>query len=479
MSPFFGRKAELERLSRFRNKKSASLVVIRGRRRIGKSRLLQEFGKDFPKTYFFSGLPPDPQTGASARVQRAAFAAQLEREMGIRGLSDDNWSDLLWNLGQQVQTGPVLVVFDEINWMGTEDPAFLGELKNAWDLHFKTNPNLILVLSGSVSKWIDKNILSSTGFMGRVSLDMVLEELPLPICQEFWGKKSEHVSPYEKFKVLSVMGGVPRYLEEIDPGLSAEENIRQLAFQKGELLYSEFERIFSDLFSKREAKYKQLVSALVEGCADLKEICRRVGVQKSGVISAYLDDLVETGYLSRDFSWNIKEGKPLTLSTYRLRDNYLRFYLKYIEPNKQKIAMEGAIKPPAWHSIMGLQFENLVSNNRKALYRALRIPADEVLIANPYFQRKTTSHPACQVDFLIQTKFHTLYVCEIKFSTRRIGKSVIEEVERKIKSLAPPKHFSFRPVLVHVNGVTEAVLESEYFANIVDFSDFFQYTPRG
>jgi len=471
MSPFFGRERELERLSRFIQKKTASLLVIRGRRRIGKSRLTQEFGGKFSKQYTFSGLPPDPKKGVSAEIQRAAFARQLERELGIKGLSSDDWGNLLWNLGQLVKTGRTLLVLDEINWMGTEDPFFLGELKNAWDLYFKNNPKLIVILSGSMSKWIEKNILSSTGFMGRVSLDMVLEELPLHVCNEFWGEKKEHVSAYEKFKILSVTGGIPRYLEEINPRLSAEENIRQLAFQKGELLYSEFDRIFSDLFSNREKKYKQLVSALVDGSDDLKGICKKAGIKKGGVISNYLDDLVETGYLSRDSSWSFKESSPLRLSRYRLCDNYLRFYLKYIEPHKHKISVEGSIKPPAWNTIMGLQFENLVLNNRRSIYRALGINHEEVVISNPYFQRRTVNHPACQIDLLIQTKYHTLYVCEVKFSTKKSGKSVITEVDKKIKSLRPPRYFSYRPVLIHVNGVTESVEQSDYFANIIDFSE--------
>ena len=85
-----------------------------------------------------------------------------------------------------------------------------------------------------MSTWIDENILSSTGFMGRISLELTLNELPLSTCNLFWRKKM--VSAYDKFKILSVTGGVPRYLEEIDPAVSAEENIYKLAFRKGGLL---------------------------------------------------------------------------------------------------------------------------------------------------------------------------------------------------------------------------------------------------
>ena len=471
MTPFFGRKAELERLQRCLKKKTSSLVVIRGRRRIGKSRLAMEFGKNLP-TLTFTGLPPDDGIRITAQDQRDEFARQLKVQTEICGIQTDDWGNLFYHLAQHVKKGRFLVILDEITWMGSQDATFLGKLKNAWDLYFKNNPKLILILSGSLSTWIEKNILSHTGFMGRLSLDMVIDELPLHVCNEFWGKNRDRISPYEKFKILSVTGGIPRYLEEIAPELTAEENIHQLAFHKGGILYEEFERIFSDLFSKRCESYKKIVKTIENGPKDINSICELLKIKKGGLLSDYLDDLVETGFICRDYTWNVKTGKSSELSHFRLKDNYLRFYLKYIEPHKVKIETEGSMKPPAYYTIMCLQFENIVINIRKNLYRIIGIASEEVVFANPYFQRKTLEHPSCQIDFLIQSKFNTLYLCEIKFSKEKVGTSVIREVEEKIKKLKVARQFSIRPVLIHVNGVQESVIESGYFAKIIDFSEF-------
>ena len=117
----------------------------------------------------------------------------------------------------------------------------------------------MLIICGSVSSWIEKNILSNTGFLGRISIDLVLEELPLIDCLKFWRKTKERLSPYEFFKVLSVTGGVPKYLEEILPEQSAETNIQRLCFKPQGLLFREFEQIFSDLFSRRSALYKKII----------------------------------------------------------------------------------------------------------------------------------------------------------------------------------------------------------------------------
>ncbi|MHA7841308.1 MAG: ATP-binding protein [Gammaproteobacteria bacterium] len=473
MDKFHGREKELAQLNRFIDKKTASLVVIRGRRRIGKSRLAQEYGKQFT-TYSFSGLPIDNEKKITPQMQREEFARQLQRATGIRDVAADDWGDLFWQLAQYVShhDSKVLIILDEINWMGSLDPTFLGKLKIAWDDYFKKNTNLVMILSGSMSAWIERNLLSSTGFMGRISLDLILDELPLAICNQFWGAHANTVSAYEKFKILSVIGGVPRYLEEINSTLSAEENIQILGFRKGELLVEEFDRIFTDLFSKRSAVYQHIVESLVSGLKSLEEISQSIKLKKGGQLSYYLEDLVETGYISREYTWKMKSGKLSSLSKFRLKDNYLRFYLKYIAPNKEKIAMEGEIKLPAWHTIMGLQFENLVINNRKSLYFILGIENSEVVVANPYFQKKTNSHEACQIDFLIQTKFNTLYLCEIKFSKEKIGLSIRKDLEEKINRLKAPRNFSIRPVLIHVNGVTDELVESEVFANIIDFSSF-------
>lgn len=468
-TPFYGREQELERLNLLYKKKTSSLIVIKGRRRIGKSRLILEFSKNV-KTFSFIGLPPEP--GTTAQTQREYFVQQMERLLDVRGIKTDDWGDIFWNLAKEVRHGKLLVVLDEINWIGSLDDTFLGKLKSAWDLYFKNNPKLIMILSGSMSSWIDKNILSSTGFMGRISLELTIDELPLEVCNLFWRRKSGMISAYDKFKILSVTGGIPRYLEEIDPSLSAEDNILNLAFKKGGLLVKEFDRIFSDLFSKKSPRYKQIVECLVDGSATLDDVCDTLRLEKGGQMSEFLDDLVETGFVAQDTTWNIKENKESNLCKFRLKDNYLRFYLKYIQPARAQIEKNRVRMPPAWNAIMGIQFENLVLNNFHKVYELIGIDPKEVLYDNPYFQRPTKSHSGCQIDYLIQMKFNTLYICEIKFSKEPIGLWIIKEIEEKISSLVRPKGFSVRPILIHVNGVLDSVLESEYFSHTIDFGQF-------
>ena len=467
---FIGREPEMARLQGLFAKNSASIVVVRGRRRIGKSRLLAEFGK-LMKSLFFSGIPPTPKT--TAQSQRNEFALQLERA-GLPGLRPDDWGNLFWHLSKQVKKGKVLIVLDEISWMGGKDPDFLGKLKTAWDMYFSKNPHLILVLCSSISSWIEENILSSTGFLGRITIDMVLEELPLNTCSAFWAPQEKRISSYEKFKVLSVTGGIPLYLEQIRPDLCAEKNIQELCFTKGGLLVREFDEIFSDLFTRNNASHKALITCLATGPKDLSQLCKELGKNEGGTYSKHLEDLVKAGFIQRDFTWTLKEGKESKFSRYRLSDNYLRFYLKYISPNRSKIEKgnfaHSLTSLPAWEGMMGFQFENLVVHNRKTLWNILGITIDEVTMDGPFFQKTTARQSGCQFDYMLQTRFHNLFVCEIKFSKNLISSKVISEMKDKIEKIKTPRFFSIRPILIHVNGVEENVLEAGFFDKIIDFS---------
>ncbi len=471
---FIGRTKELESLELLLKKKSSSLIVIRGRRRVGKSRLIKEFVSD-KTSWIFSGLPPVP--GVTKQRQLDDFSAQLSKSFGIPKMQATDWVEHFAFLGNLSKDKKIVIVLDEISWMGSEDPDFLGKLKTAWDLQFSENPNLIMIICGSVSSWIEENILQTTGFVGRISLDLVLKELSINESSEFWGAKRNKVSAYEKFKLLSVMGGIPKYLEEIIPSHSSEDNIHRLCFQADGLLFREFDQIFSDLFSKKAATYGSIVRALDHSSLSLEEISERLGIGKSGYLSRCLDDLDLAGFIQEDCTWNLSTKEESRLKKFRLKDNYLRFYLRYIEPNKDKIAKgvfeSGSfIHLPGWESVMGLQFENLVLNNLKKLLEILRINPSEVSNFGPFFQRKTQRMKGCQIDLLIQTKHNTLYVCEIKFSSSEVKGSVVEEMEKKIESLSFPKGFSVRPVLIHVNGVSHAIRESDVFNDIIDFSQF-------
>lgn len=327
--------------------------------------------------------------------------------------------------------------------MGSKASDFPGQLKIAWDTEFKKNNKLILVLCGSASAWIEKNILKDADFVGRISLEINLKELSLSQSNKFWGSKSAYISPSEKFKILSVTGGVPKYLEEIDISASAESNIKRLCFEDGGMLLLEFEKIFNDIFSKRSILYSQITHLLAKGHRSILEIAIELKKPNNGDLSEYMHELEISGFISREWVFNPK-GKKSRLSKFRLCDNYLRFYYKYIASEKEKIqkglyALKTLESLPQWHSIMGFQFENLVLNNMVPLMTHIGIDLNTIVSVSPYFKNSVKNNKGVsRINLLIETLFSTLYVCEINFK-KKLQPSVIEEVQRKIEILKRPK----------------------------------------
>ncbi|MGH8259077.1 MAG: AAA family ATPase, partial [Steroidobacteraceae bacterium] len=246
---FVGREAELAQLRRVARLPKASLVVCRGRRRIGKSTLIERFAEGFGHFYEFQGLAPREQI--ENRHQLDNFARQLAEQHGLPSVQLRSWHEAFALLARMTDGQHALIFLDEISWMASRDADFVGQLKIAWDTRLKKNARLILVLCGSVSSWIDRNILNSADFMGRVSLSLDLKELPLDQCNEFFleigGAAGRRMSAAEKARILCVTGGVPRYLEEIDYGSTAERNVIDLCFTRGGALVDEYDRISNDI----------------------------------------------------------------------------------------------------------------------------------------------------------------------------------------------------------------------------------------
>lgn len=475
---YIGRKQELNRLSPLLQKNSASLVIFKGRRRIGKSRLAEEFAKNSKNYRFlkFAGLAPTEKI--SPQEQRQEFMRLLSAQTAFPEVSVDDWGKAFSSLASQTQTGRVIILLDEISWMAKDSPEFLPKLKNAWDLNFKNNPELILILCSSISSWMDENIIESTGFMGRISLTLSLEPLPLKDCSTFIKTISPNLSPQEQLQILAITGGIPRYLEEILPHAPALETIRALCFKKEGILFREFEDIFTDLFSKKSPTYVRILMALLEGKTQFQSLCETLELSASGSVSEYLTHLVQAGFIQKDFTWNIKTQNTSRFSHYRISDNYVRFYLKFVLPNKTKIEnglFEQKSLPslPNWEGIMGLQFENLVLQNRSLIWEALNLNPNYISIENPFFQKPSTRNPGCQIDYLIQTQYHTLFPCEIKFTqSKPLGPAVIQQMKEKLDKLTLPKNFSYWPVLIHANEISDGVSHAGYFSKIINFCDF-------
>ncbi len=472
---FIGRREYLADLETLWRKRTASIVACRGRRRIGKSTLIREFARRSAEAYIeIEGLPPSAEGPTTNRDELEHFVAMLNDQTGCGFLPCERWYDAFSLLDRQIDdTKRTVVLLDEISWMGQYDPQFPGVLRSAWETLFHRHEKLILVLCGSVSGWIRDNILGNTGFTGRFSRDYLLGELTLSECAEFWGGTRKRLDAREIFDVLSVTGGVPRYLEEMDPGQSAEENIRRTCFSPEGVLYKDFDAIFHSLFGRGVEVKRQILERLCAGPMSGSELSEALGRGRNGAFARELRELLEGGFLADDPGLNPETGRTARIFRYRLRDNYTRFYLKYVLPHRAEIEA-GTYRHvslehlPEWSAVMGLQFENLIVNNAMEVIPYLGLGNATVLSAAPYQnrQRRRDGRAAgCQIDLLVQTA-RTAYVVEIK-RMGHIGSEIEAEVTEKLRRLPVQPGISKRPVLLYAGELAKSVEADGFFDAVV------------
>jgi len=470
MKKFFGRETQLEKLDALWRKRTSSFVVVAGRRRIGKSTLIEEFAAR-SKCGFIElvGLAPDEKMTNQKQLDN--FCERLAKITGEPEAKADCWPKAFDALEAALRRrGKTIVFLDEISWMGKYDSSFAAFLKTAWDTQFSKHDQLIFVVAGSVSAWISKNIQKSKGFVGRISLDFTLHELPLDKCLGFWGRKAERTSTRDILDVLSVTGGVPKYLGEIDPSLTPDENIRRLCYDPDGYLFKDFDRIFDDVFGSTVAAKRRILTALAEGPASVSELAEKFGSDPNGHLSNDLWELEEAGFVAGSEGKNPVTGKPVREVRYRLRDNYTRFYLRYVLPRKEAIAngffqYVSLERLPGWDAVMGLQFENLVLNNIPALAPLIGLVGKNVESAAPYFKSGRKTGKGVQIDYLVQLPRCT-YVIEIK-RKQKIGKSVEDEVQQKLERLALPRGRSVKLVLVYDGELDPTVEENGFFDYLI------------
>jgi len=467
---FIGRNRELQELESFWGRDHGVLITCRGRRRIGKSTLIDEFASRTARNYIsVSGLAP--RKGMTDVKQREHFCETIAEYAERPVEYAPTWSQAFRQLDALlIHPGRTVVLIDEISWLGGYNPDFAGYLKTAWDKYLHKHAEMILVLCGSVSTWIAENILDSTGFVGRDSYDIDLKELSLKDSVTLFGPSGERMSTTEKLDILSLTGGVPKYLEEVRPELSVDENFRRLCFLPRSLLFREFNETFSGVFGAKVATRGRILRMLATKSQTTTDLAAQEEKTPNGGYVKALRDLQYAGFVAEESGLSPLTGKPLKETRYRVKDNYTRFYLKTIEPRASAIKdglfeFSSLEQLNGWEGILGLQFQNLILNRVNDIFPHLGLEQSLVLSAAPYTQNATLRNKGCQIDLLIRTS-RTLFVVEIK-RKKQIGHDIIEEVAEKVRRLKYDKALSVRTALVYDGELAKSVPADRYFDFIV------------
>lgn len=234
--------------------------------------------------------------------------------------------------------------------------------------------------------------------------------------------------------------------------------------------------MFNDVITVQSRLSSRVLRTFISGPKTATEVSAALKIEKGGDVTASIENLREAGFLAETGRVNPETGTGLRERRFRLRDNYARFYLKFIDPHKH-IIDDGAFSVASldeldgYEPVMGLAFENLVVNNYRLLIPHLHLDGLVITSAGPYMKRAgkgVRGRKGCQIDLLIQTR-RTICVVEIK-RCREIGREIIEEVDKKVRAIKRPAGVSIRTALVYDGHLSPVVAADGYFDAIVPFS---------
>jgi AAA+ ATPase superfamily predicted ATPase len=466
---FVGRRKELELLEDAYRSPKSELVVIYGRRRIGKSSLVHHFARGKP--YFF---PFEAVEGETTQNQIRHFTASLGKHTSDRLLDNvdfKNWEQVFSYITDRLipvkdRGEKTIIFFDELQWMAAGRTKLVSYLKYYWDNQWK-DKHVLLILCGSVASFMTRKVLKSNALYGRINLEILLKGLPADeAALLFCGKRSKE----EILKYLMVFGGVPKYLEEINLDRSFNQNINRLCFSPHGPLVNEVERLFYSQFRETQI-YKKIVELLKTGIFSLEEISRKVGLSSGGGLKYYLKNL-EQAEIIRSF---IPFGRVFKskFRKYALFDEFLYFYFKYMEPHR-RIMEEGesdrlfeTLTGESFDMWMGFAFERFCLRHSGLLAQRMGF-RDVVLLAAPHFGKDDQKF---QVDLLYQRTDRVITVCEIKYRNKPITREIIPEMDRKCRLLDIPPGYTIEKALISLYGPDESLKKTTYFHHSITLAD--------
>ena len=468
---FVGRTAELEAFGRWRESGSASqLTAVYGRRRIGKTRLIEEAAKG-SRFLKFEGLEGDSEEEQKRHFLHTLYSYSGRREHQV--LHSDNWIDLFVLLSDFLGQEPAIVLFDEVQWMAAEKPGLVSRLKFAWDNYFLKNNRVHLILCGSVSSFLVKRIINSKALYGRIDLVLHLREMSVrELGTAFMGDRSTH----EQLEYYLAVGGIPKYFELLDDSQSARLNLHRLSFSKDAFFFNEFGRLFVSHFGKSQ-HYRNVVRELAaKPFLSRTDLIARASLPQGGSASRILDELELAGFT--DNYGPLGNDDARMLKRYRVADCFLRFYFSFIYPMRKRIGptplpMHQALPDSQFPGWKGLAFEHFCGQSSRALAELLGFSAVRYDVG-PWFGREDMKTGA-QVDLLFRRADNVLTLCEVKHK-KSLGTEVISEVERKVEILLDSpltrgKGLTIERVLVSAYPVPQSVEAQGYFSRIIGLDE--------
>lgn len=472
-----GRRAEIRLLTALRDSRTSEFVALYGRRRVGKTYLIEQF---YDNTFSFHvvGL-----SNGRMKDQLEAFRVAINRSGGDRRKAFASWREAFDELvgllsSDGVRKDPLsgkrVVFFDELPWLDTQKSDFFTWFEHFWNSWGHSQNDLVLIACGSASAWVKRKLCQSkAGFYRRVTQEINLQPFTLGECEEYcadflrlgWTRK-------QVVEAYMIFGGVPQYYKMLRPELSLAGNIDLLCLAPAGALRDEFEAVTSSLF-KVPAPYVAVLEAVAKrrGGVSRMDLNEDARLPSGKELTKVLGNLVACGFV-RESSRTPKKKRGLH---YQLVDPFARFHFDVIEPGKVAswTSYMGTPSHAAW---AGYAFELVCLLHVRQVKRALGI--ENVLSDDYAWKSAEDSRPGAQVDLVIDRKDDVVELCEMKYCQGEftIDADYAARLRNKVEAFRrehSPCRKAVHIVMVTLNGVAHNAYYREVIASEVRGEDLF------
>jgi uncharacterized protein len=468
-----GRNEQLLQIEELMNSGKSEFVAVLGRRRVGKTYLIDNA---FEGSFCFkvSGLQEGSMNEQLNNFDRKLL---LFTKSKAKVETPKDWGEAFDRLQKYCdklsKKKKHVLFFDELPWMCTAKSNCLTYLAHFWNDYLSKKKNFILVICGSASSWIEKNITNNKmGLHNRLTEIIMLKPFTLQETKLFLESKRIKFTYYEIARLYMSLGGIPYYLDGIKRGETVNGAIDRLCFQAGGRLKNEYDNLYRALFKNYNA-HESIIQVLAGSQKGLmrKEILAKSKLEDGGPFTRVMMELIACGFVS---TYN-QFGKKKRDEVYRLADEYSSFYHKYIKRNSTT-NWSSISNTQSYKIWLGFSFEFLVFRHISQVLNKLGISGLDNRISTLYIHEGKKLNT--QIDLIIERSDNVIHLCEIKYydTTITIDKHMYSNFKNKVEQLRNLSGVKKRVSITMI--CSNEIKKNEYALELVDstvlLEDLFQ-----